>query len=98
MKKLYSIEELENMMGKENVRKLFTEYLMKMLGEVKRLEDLEDHKAIMEEEELAAYKEAVFGKRKKIEPEYLEGIKASLKAMGYDSQWADEEFTETIVK
>ena len=55
MEKAKNLDELVELIGMESVEKCFTEYMLSIIGKAKRLDDLENHKAVMSENEMLAF-------------------------------------------
>ena len=91
MKKAYNLEELENLIGKETVEKCFTEYMMTLIGQAKRAEDLQNGRAVMEEDELERFAEKVSGKE-------TGTVQAVLAALGYDERWIRSDLIKALTK
>ena len=52
MKKVKNLDELETLVGKDAIEKCFMEYMLTVIGQAKRLEDLQNHCAVMDEDEM----------------------------------------------
>ena len=59
MKKVKSLDELEILVGKESIEKCFMEYMLTVIGQAKRLEDLQNRCAVMDEDEMFSYINAI---------------------------------------
>ena len=55
MKKINNLSELINLVGKDTVGKCFMENIMTLIAQAKKQSDLNNHCAVMNEEEMNAY-------------------------------------------
>ena len=104
MKKVKNLDELEKMVGRESVEKCFTEYMLSVIGQAKRAEDLQNGCAVMDEEELEEFVCRIgsrglsdeIKKHPGKEPVYFRAVKASLTALGYDEAWVSGEVADAL--
>lgn len=59
MKKVRTLSDLEQMIGKESVERCFTEYFMTIIAQAKKQEDLQNHRAVMDEDEMRMFIESI---------------------------------------
>lgn len=59
MKKVRTLSDLEQMIGKNAVQRCFTEYFMTIIAQAKKYEDLQNHCAIMDEDEMWMFIESI---------------------------------------
>lgn len=81
MTKMKNLSELEKIIDKDSIDKCFSEYILTIIGKAHRLDDLENGKAVMADEELEE-----FIKNLKKNKKFNE-TKATLIALGYDKKW-----------
>ena len=104
MKKVKNLDELEKMVGREYVEKCFTEYMLSVIGQAKRAEDLQNGCAVMDEEELEDFVCRIgsrelsdeIKKHPGKEPVYFRAVKAALMALGYDEAWVSGEAADAL--
>jgi hypothetical protein len=59
MKKVRTLSDLEQMIGKDSVERCFTEYFMTIIAQAKKYEDLQNHRAVMDEDEMWIFIESI---------------------------------------
>lgn len=59
MKKVKNLDELKNLVGKDVIEKCFMEYMLTVIGWAKRSEDLRNHCAVMDKEEMLYYIDSI---------------------------------------
>ena len=55
MKKVRTLDDLEEMIGRDAVDRCFTEYFMTIMAQAKKYEDLQNRCAVMDEDELRMF-------------------------------------------
>ena len=106
MKKVKNLDELEILVGKESIEKCFMEYMLTVIGQAKRLEDLQNRCAVMDEDEMVDFVRRVgrselfeeLKERPGKEPRYFRAVQATLMTLGYDERWVYAELNEELNK
>ena len=106
MKKIKNLDELETLVGRDAIEKCFMEYMLTIIGRAKRLEDLQNRCAVMDEDEMADFVRRVgrselfeeMKERPGKEPRYFRAVQATLMALGYDERWVYAELDEEMNK
>lgn len=106
MKKVKNLDELETLVGKDAIEKCFMEYMLTVIGQAKRLEDLQNHCAVMDEDEMADFVRQVgrgelyeeMKERPSRNPRYFKAVQATLLALGYDERWVYADLIESLQK
>ena len=106
MKKIKNLDELENLIGRDTIEKCFMEYMLTVIGQAKRLEDLQNHCAVMDGDEMVDFVRRV-GRRELFEEikerpdkklRYFSAVQATLTALGYDERWVYAELKDEMDK
>ena len=106
MKKVRNLDELESLVGRDAIEKSFIEYMLALIGQAKRLEDLQNRCAIMDEDELTDFVRHVgrgelydeIKERPTRDPRYFKAIQAALLTLGYDERWVYTDLIEALQK
>lgn len=104
MKKVKNLDELETLVGRDAIERCFMEYMLTVIGQAKRLEDLQNRCAVMDEDEMTDFVQHVgsgelydeMKDRPNRTPGYFKAVKATLLALGYDEQWVNTDLIEAL--
>lgn len=106
MKKVKNLDELETLVGRDVIEKCFMEYMLTIIGQAKRSENLQNRCAVMDEDEMAEFVRRVgrselfeeIKERPGKEPRYFRAVQATLTALGFDERWVYAELKEEMDK
>lgn len=82
------------------------EYILTIIGQAKRLEDLQNHCAVMDEDEMSNFVQQVGCKelyaemkeRPSQSPRYFKAVQATLLTLGYDERWVNSDLIDALKK
>lgn len=104
MNKFRNLEELESLVGRESLEKCLMEYILTVIGQARRLDDLQDRCAVMDEDEMEDFVRRV-GKaglpagRKdhgRDRVGFIQGVQAALLVLGYREKWVLEDLAGAL--